>query len=236
MAALNDVVVNSQTGIDGNSYTTAISNDKLTNDDFLKLLLEEMKMQDPTKPMDSSTLMDSQLKTSQIQANDDMSKSLAALTKSFAASSLSTAVGFMGKTIEDGSTDSSNGRLNSFLVKTIESADGEVFVNAQKQTGFRHQIKFETTDSNGNKSYENITYDANGKIYNADGTDSGINVKISADGSFSIVDSKYVFTDNNGDAITDTNILNKYQISQVIPTYSDTISKISIANITKVHG
>ena len=56
MAELSDVVVNSQTGIDGNSYTTAISNDKLTNDDFLKLLLEEMKMQDPTNPMDSSIL------------------------------------------------------------------------------------------------------------------------------------------------------------------------------------
>ena len=88
---LDDVQVNSTAGIDGNSITTAVSNDKLTNDDFLKLLLEEMKMQDPTKPMDSTALMDSQLKMSTIEANNDMSASLAALTKSYAASSLSTA-------------------------------------------------------------------------------------------------------------------------------------------------
>lgn len=41
--AVDNVVTQSATGFDGNSYTTAISNDKLTNDDFLKLMLEEMK-------------------------------------------------------------------------------------------------------------------------------------------------------------------------------------------------
>ena len=42
------VEVNSSVGIDGNSYTTAISNDKLSNDDFLKLMIQELTLQDPT--------------------------------------------------------------------------------------------------------------------------------------------------------------------------------------------
>ena len=42
--AVDNVVVSSSTGVDGNSYTTAISNDTLTNEDFLELLLEEMKI------------------------------------------------------------------------------------------------------------------------------------------------------------------------------------------------
>lgn len=232
MAELSDVVINSKTGIDGNSYTASISNDKLTNDDFLKLLLEEMKMQDPTKPMDTNKLMDSQLQMSQIQANSDMSTSLAALTKTFAASSLSNAVGFMGKTIENGSTDIQNGRLNSYIVKTVESIDGEVFVNAQKQIGFYHKIQIE--DASG--VLEDATYDSSGKIFDSSGIDTGANVQVSDDGSFEIVDGKYVFTDNNGDPITDTNLLNTYQVSQILPTYSNDITQISINTITKVHG
>ncbi|MDZ7819063.1 MAG: flagellar hook capping FlgD N-terminal domain-containing protein [Aliarcobacter sp.] len=51
----DNIQVNSSVGIDGNSYTSAISNDQLTNDDFLKLMIQELKLQDPTKPMDSAS-------------------------------------------------------------------------------------------------------------------------------------------------------------------------------------
>ena len=43
MATTSNVQVNSSVGVDGNSYTTAVSNDKLTNDDFLKLMIQELK-------------------------------------------------------------------------------------------------------------------------------------------------------------------------------------------------
>ena len=36
----------------GNKYTQSVSNDSLTTNDFLKLMIEELKLQDPTKPMD----------------------------------------------------------------------------------------------------------------------------------------------------------------------------------------
>ncbi|MCK5294475.1 MAG: hypothetical protein KAJ49_07485 [Arcobacteraceae bacterium] len=232
---LDDVQVNSTAGIDGNSITTAVSNDKLTNDDFLKLLLEEMKMQDPTKPMDSTALMDSQLKMSTIEANNDMSASLAALTKSYAASSLSNAVGFMGKTIENGTVDEATGFLNSYMVSTVESIDGEVYVNAQAQTGFYHNIRT-ANEVDGETEYTNLTYDATGKIIDSDGNDTEVNVKLSDNGSFELVDGKYLFTDNEGSEITDEDILDKYEITAPLPSYSDILTTIPVISITKVHG
>ena len=132
--AVDNVRVNSSTGVDGNSYTSAISNDKLTNDDFLKLLLEEMKMQDPTKPMDSQKMMDTQLQMSTIEANTEMSKAMTSLQTSYANSALSTAAGLIGNIIEDG-TIGEDGLQKSFKVETVENKDGEMFVNARQLVG-----------------------------------------------------------------------------------------------------
>ena len=57
----DDIKINSSVGIDGNSYTNAISNDQLTNNDFLKLMIQELKLQDPTKPMDSAKMLSTQM-------------------------------------------------------------------------------------------------------------------------------------------------------------------------------
>ena len=233
--AVDNVIVKSSTGVDGNSYTTAISNDKLTNDDFLKLMLEEMKMQDPTKPMDTQNLMDSQLKMSTIEANADMSKSLAALTKSFTASSLSNAVGFMGKVIENGQTNEDLGIPKAFMVDTIESKDGEVYLNAKEQIGYHHNIRTSKT-VDGVTTYTNLTYDKNGKIYDENGDDTEVNAVILADGKFQIVDGKYVFNDNDGNRITDEEILKKYEITPALPTFADKITSIPVTSITKVRG
>jgi len=233
--AVDNVQVKSSVGADGNSFTTAISNDKLTNDDFLKLLLEEMRMQDPTKPMDSSALMDSQLKMSTIEANNDMSKSLAALTKSYAASSLSNAVGFMGKVVENGTVDEKSGMLNAFKVATVENIDGEVYLNAQSQTGYYHSVRT-SKEVDGENVYTNLKYDATGKIFDESGEDTGVNAVILDNGSFQTIDGKYVFQDNDGEVITDADILNKYEISSMLPLYSDKLTQIPVTNITKVHG
>jgi len=78
--AVDNVQVTTAIGVDGNTYTTGVSNDTLTNDDFLMLYLEELKSQDPTKPMDANQLLDNQLKMSQIQTNNDMIESLKELS------------------------------------------------------------------------------------------------------------------------------------------------------------
>ena len=65
----DNIQVNSNVGIDGNSYTSAISNDQLTNDDFLKLMIQELKLQDPTKPMDSQKMLSTQMQMSAMNTN-----------------------------------------------------------------------------------------------------------------------------------------------------------------------
>ena len=160
MATADSVIVNSSVGLDGNSYTNSISNDKLTNDDFLKLLLEEMKMQDPTKPMDSKALMDSQLQMSQIEANNDMAKAMQNLSYSYKVSNLSTSANMINHIIEDGAT-SNEGSKNSYKVASVKQQDGEVVLLANKITAYDSQ----TNEYTYEKEYTEIPLLNVSKIY-----------------------------------------------------------------------
>lgn len=93
------IQVNSSVGVDGNSYTSAISNDQLTNDDFLKLMIQELKLQDPTKPVDSTQMLSTQMQMSTISTNQEMMKVMQSLQTSFSQSSLSNASSVIGKKI-----------------------------------------------------------------------------------------------------------------------------------------
>ena len=42
--AVDNVTVNTGTGVDGNSYTSSIANDELTNNDFLKLIIDSSNL------------------------------------------------------------------------------------------------------------------------------------------------------------------------------------------------
>jgi len=132
--AVDNVQVNSTVGVDGNSYTSTISNDKLTNEDFLKLLLTEMQMQDPTKPMDSQKMMDSQLQMSTIEANLEMAKSMESLQASFAQTNLATSASMIDHVIENGEFGE-DGTPKQFLVSSVESQDGELYLVSHKIDG-----------------------------------------------------------------------------------------------------
>ena len=136
--AADKVITDSSVGIDGNRYTTHVSNDTLTNEDFLRLMMEEMKMQDPTKPMDSAALMDSQLQMSSIKANVDMTAAMESLKTSYAASALSTAANMIGHIVEDGQVGD-DGLVKSYKV---ESIDYEKFSFRMKTNFFILSIYF----------------------------------------------------------------------------------------------
>lgn len=224
--AVDSVEVQSTVGIDGNSYTTAISNDKLTNDDFLKLLLEEMKMQDPTEPMDSQRLMDSQLQMSTIQTNLDMSNAMTSLQAAYTNSALSTASSLIGTIVEDGQLGD-DGYLKSYKVQNVESLDGDLYVNVNEMIGY-----IDTVYDTENETY--MLYNASGEILDTDGNPIGVNIKMT-DGRFELDESgKIQLVDENGDAITDESILAKYEYSGEVVQYSDTTEKILVANIQKV--
>lgn len=129
--AVENVQVSSQTGFDGNSITTGVSNDKLTNQDFLKLMLEQLKMQDPTKPMDSKEMLNNQMQMSSIETNQATIKAMESLQKSFSGVGLTTAASMMGRIIENGETND-KGNQKQFYVDHVETINGEVYVSSKE--------------------------------------------------------------------------------------------------------
>ena len=161
MATVDNVQTASATDQYGNSYTTAVTNDKLTNDDFLKLMLTELKYQDPTKPMDSKEMMNSQLKMSSIETNTQMASAMKSLEQSFAQTSLSSATNIMGRTVENGQLND-DGTLKSFKVNTVELQGGDVYLNAQEITGIRDMVLNPTTNAYLNFNEDGQILDGNG--------------------------------------------------------------------------
>jgi len=224
--AVDNVVTNSATGVDGNAYTTAVSNDKLTNDDFLMLMLEEMKQQDPTKPMDSAALMDSQLKMSTIESNQDMAAAMTKMQTAYASSALSTAANMIGHIVEDGSL-SSDGLLKSYKVETVENKDGELFVNARELVGIIDGLKDSSTD-------ELVLYDSNGNIYE-DNAMTEYHVQLDADGRFTYNDDgTLMILDEDNVAVTDTAVTEKYLYAGSSIKYADETILIALSNIDEV--
>jgi flagellar basal-body rod modification protein FlgD len=226
MMAVDNVTVKSAVGVDGNSYTTAISNDKLTNDDFLKLLLEEMKMQDPTKPMDSAALMDSQLKMSTIESNMDMATAMKSLQASYATSALSSAANLVSKIVEDGTIDAKNVQ-KSFKVESVENTNGDLYLNVRQLTGYADTL-YNTVD----KSY--VKYDANGFILDSKGAKTDIQIQMK-DGRF-VPSSTGGITllDKDGKTITDATTVAKYVTDGAVVTYADATNKILASSVKKI--
>ena len=126
-----EISVNSNVGVDGNSYTTSISNDQLTSNDFLKLMIQELKLQDPTKPMDSAQMLSTQMQMSTINTNQEMIKAMQAMQTAYSQTALSNATGVIGKNIEDGNVGE-DGITKAYTVRSIENVDGEIQVKAQQ--------------------------------------------------------------------------------------------------------
>jgi len=224
--AVDNVTTQTSTGVDGNSFTTSISNDTLTNDDFLTLMLAELQQQDPTEPQDTAAILDSQMQMSQIQSNTEMAAAMTALQTSYASSALSTASNLIGNVIEDGSTDS-DGILKSYRVETIENLDGDLYANAYQLIGF--------TDGLMNSETEELTlYDANGNIYE-DGVVTDYKVSLDAEGRFEYNDDgTLMILDKDSNVVTDTTITDKYIYAGSSIKYSDEVSVIALGNIQQV--
>jgi len=224
--AVDNVITSSSVGYDGNSYTTSVSNDTLTNEDFLTLMLEEMSQQDPTEPMDSAALMDTQLQMSTIQSNTDMAAAMTSLQSSYSASALSTAANLIGHIVEDGSLDS-DGLLKSYAVQTVENIDGELFVNAKQLVGIVDGLMDSETE-------ELILYDASGNIYEDDAM-TEYHVSLDSDGRFEYnEDGTLMILDEDNNTVTDTDITDKYVYAGSSISYSDETTVIAFSNIDEV--
>jgi flagellar basal-body rod modification protein FlgD len=85
------------------SSTTTNPNSVLGKDDFLKLLLLELKYQDPTAPMDSEKILSQTSQLATLESAENTNKSLATLATSLAASAQYSGIAAIGKIADTGS-------------------------------------------------------------------------------------------------------------------------------------
>jgi len=190
---------NSVTGTDsfGNKYTQSVSNDSLTTNDFLKLMIEELKLQDPTKPMDSAKMLSTQMQMSTLNANMEMIKALQSIQTAFSQSSLSTATGVIGKNVENGSTRS-DGSLKPFTIESIENIDGEIQVVARAWLYLHNGIAYKDGDE-----VKAAEYDEVGNLYNEKGEKTGQTIVLESLGKPLVKDGKLVIKDADGNEVSD---------------------------------
>lgn len=85
------------------SSTTVNPKSVLGKDDFLKLLLLELKYQDPTSPMDSEKILSQTSQLASLESSENTNKSLTALAASLAASMQLSGISAIGKIADTGS-------------------------------------------------------------------------------------------------------------------------------------
>jgi len=181
----------------GNQYTTSVSNDSLTTNDFLKLMIEELKLQDPTKPMDSSKMLSTQMQMSTLNANMEMIQALQAIQTAFNQSSLSNAVGLIGKNIENGTTNS-DGALKAFTVESIENVDGEIMAVAREWLYLHNGIVL-----NDGEESKAANYDDYGNLYDENGEKTGQTIVLESLGKPATKDGKLIIKDEDGNEVED---------------------------------
>lgn len=219
------IQINSSVGVDGNSYTSAISNDQLTNDDFLKLMIQELKLQDPTKPMDSAKMLSTQMQMSTIATNQELMKAMQSMQTSFTQSSLSNASSVIGKNVEDGNLGE-DGISKAYTVRSVENIDGEIQVKAQQILYLEDRVL-----SNNPSSNEFLDYNINGEIFDSSGNKTGQKIVLVGPGQPLISGGKLTVLDANNEKVSD----HKYTLANsTVPVYSDKLTTIPFSSVTKI--
>ena len=218
---------NSVTGTDsfGNKYTQSVSKDSLTTNDFLKLMIEELKLQDPTKPMDSAKMLSTQMQMSTLNTNMEMIKALQSIQTAFTQSSLSTATGVIGKNIENGSTNK-DGALKAFTVESIENVDGEIQVVAREWLYLHNGISYKDGDE-----LKAANYDEAGNLYNEKGEKTGQTIVLESLGKPLVKDGKLVVKDADGNEVADHKYVASGKSNVVVSSETTTFPFSSITKI-----
>ena len=225
MAEINSA--NSVTGTDsyGNKYTQSVSDDSLTTNDFLKLMIEELKLQDPTKPMDSAKMLSTQMQMSTLNANMEMIKALQSIQTAFTQSSLSTATGVIGKNIENGSTNK-DGALKAFTVESIENVDGEIQVVAREWLYLHNGISLKDGDE-----LKAANYDETGNLIDEKGEKTGQTLVLESLGKPLVKDGKLVVKDADGNEVSDHKYVANGKSNVVVSSETTTFPFSSITKI-----
>jgi len=123
--AINSVGSNAATT---STTSSAVNpNGILGKDDFLKLLLLELKYQDPTAPMDSEKILSQTSQLAGLEASENTNKALAALSASLGASMQFSGIAAIGKLADTGS--------NAVVLEKGLSTDFQLYFPSDVTTG-----------------------------------------------------------------------------------------------------
>lgn len=246
----SSATVSTTTDIYGNSYTTSVSNDELESEDFLQLMLTELSLQDPTDPVDASSMLDSQLQLSTLEANMATVEAMESLQATFEQSALSTASSMIGNIIENGETDD-EGNTKQYTVSSVSMIDGEITLSAYEITSYYDVYYFDEVESSDSEiastseddtitisdsdgeTYEFSTY---GKTYEelaAEISDiDGISASMAQNNSGNY---QLVVSVNNGNSLISQSGVNLSYNTDTATAYGSEVQTIAYENITKIY-
>ena len=168
MSTTSSVTTSSATDAYGNTYTTAVSNDELQSEDFITLMLTELKLQDPTNTVDSASMLSTQLQLSTLEANTATVDAMESLQSTFEQSALSSSAAIIGNIIENGDTDD-DGNAKQYKVSSVSMNDGTISLTAYELTGYYDVYYFDEV-SNGSEVVDSSNEDSSISVTNSDGT------------------------------------------------------------------
>jgi len=158
--AINSVGSNAATTA---STSSAVNpNGILGKDDFLKLLLLELKYQDPTSPMDSEKILSQTSQLAGLEASENTNKALETLAASLGASMQFSGIAAIGKLADTGS--------NAIVLEKGKSSDFQLYFPSDVTTG---NIKIMDVDGKVLKTMNVGSTDAGVAKYTWDGKDNG---------------------------------------------------------------
>lgn len=144
--------------------TAAANKDKSTlgKDDFLKLLLLELKYQDPTSPMDSEKILSQTSQLATLESTENTNKALETLAASLTSSMQYSGISAIGKMADTGS--------NAIVKEKGESATFEIYFPEKVASGSVNIL-----DSSGKvlRSISIAETEAGTAQYKWDGKDNG---------------------------------------------------------------
>ena len=152
----------------GNTYTTAVSNDQLESEDFLTLMLTELKLQDPTSAVDSSTMMQTQLQLASLEASTATVDAMEALQTTFQQSALSNSSSLIGNVVENGETDD-DGNAKQYKISSVSMSDGEISLTAYELSNYYDVYSFDEV-SDTSEIVDSTNEDSSITVTNSDGT------------------------------------------------------------------
>jgi flagellar basal-body rod modification protein FlgD len=185
----------------------------LGKDDFMKLLLLELKYQDPTSPMDSEKILTQTSQLASLESAENTNKSLSTLATSLAASMQLSGIAAIGKIADTGS--------NAVALTKGQNVDFQLYFPDDVTTG---TINIMDVDGKVLRTLKVGATDAGVAKYSWDGK--GNDGSVLSEGTY-YVDSSYARVDGS----TGTTRIGRYPIESIKFDAGKTLAKLGASYV-----